>query len=204
MKNRRSILYVLIIGFYAETATANAALPAIALEGPFLLALLLPIILLEAVLIKRKMHLGFGHSLQVVTVANIASTIAGAPIAFGLVVLYQFGITAVFEWVASPVLQDSFEAFPPIWQGVISGIMFPMYVMGIKGMGLPSMIIAGVIFWTLCFLISWPLEFQIARLMLKTKTFEVAKLNSAFKQANLCSYACLVVFWLGYTFFYMS
>lgn len=75
----------------APMLLANAGLPMLAVQLPLLAGLIVPIIVLEAAILIKKLHLPWRRALSLSAVANAASTLVGVPLTwavlFGLQVL---------------------------------------------------------------------------------------------------------------------
>jgi hypothetical protein len=67
---------------------ANAGVPMLAVQMPLLAALLVPIIGLEAAILARLLRLSWGAAIPTAAKANLASTLVGVPLTWGIL----FGI----------------------------------------------------------------------------------------------------------------
>ncbi len=73
-------------------AQANAGLPMLFLVWPAMWALLVPIILLEALVATRILHIGFLQATQIAGVANVLSTFVGIPITWILLLIVEMNV----------------------------------------------------------------------------------------------------------------
>jgi hypothetical protein len=164
-------------------AHADALLPTIALISPITVFLLLPIIVIEAWYVGRFLDLRFWKATGVMTLANVVSTIIGIPITFGLsslqnrVMIHVYGSEkANFDkWIATG--DASARAFSfghyPGWAFLTSAFV--------------TLIV--------CFLVSWWVEYLVARWRLKalidSAKFSRRQTNQAVRNANILSYSFL-------------
>jgi hypothetical protein len=71
---------------------ADAGIPMISLEMPVMLGALIPVIIIESLLIKRALPLTYQKAFAGIAMANIFSTIAGAPLAWLLMLAIELGV----------------------------------------------------------------------------------------------------------------
>lgn len=92
---------------------ANIGLPMILLHWPLMLAALLPIILVEAQVIRHRLPMPYRQAVIGVGRANVFSTIVGVPLAWVLMFLLQMGVMIPLTSVADKWhwAQDG-----PVWQ----------------------------------------------------------------------------------------
>jgi hypothetical protein len=92
---------------------ANIGLPMILLHWPLMLAALLPIILVEAQVIRHRLPMPYRQAVIGVGRANVFSTIAGVPLAWAVMFLLQMGVMIPLTSVADKWhwAQDG-----PVWQ----------------------------------------------------------------------------------------
>jgi hypothetical protein len=72
---------------------ADAGIPMIFVEWPLMLCALVPVILLEALVIRRSLALSFGSAFIGVGRANVYSTVVGVPLAWGLMFVVQLALS---------------------------------------------------------------------------------------------------------------
>jgi len=68
---------------------ANAGLPMIMVAMPVMLYALLPIVLIEAYVLRRSLHVSTGRSLVYAAVSNLVSTLVGIPLTWLILVAFQ-------------------------------------------------------------------------------------------------------------------
>ena len=83
----RAILLVLGGLFLAQPAFANVGLPMLAVTWPGAWALLLPVVLVEALVARRVLAASWRQSLKVAAWANVASTLVAVPLSWLLPLL---------------------------------------------------------------------------------------------------------------------
>src|SRR5580704_6315483 len=84
---------------------ADAGVPMIVFTLPALLMLLLPVILIEGFLCKKWLGLSTWEAMKSNAVANLASTIVGMPLAWGIMLAVELGGEEVL--MHTPVLENS-------------------------------------------------------------------------------------------------
>jgi len=72
---------------------ADAGVPMICVQRPFMFCALLPVIVIEALIVRRRLHLSNRRSFIAATKANFFSTLAGVPLAWILMLIAEFTIT---------------------------------------------------------------------------------------------------------------
>src|ERR1043166_2769042 len=73
---------------------ADVGIPMLYLEAPARLFAIVPVIFLEAYMLSRSLQLPFWHSSHVSAVANLASSLVGVPLAWGLMLLLEVVTTS--------------------------------------------------------------------------------------------------------------
>jgi HEAT repeat protein len=100
----------------ATPAQANAGIPMLLLVWPAMWLLLLPIIVLEAAVATKILHIDFMQGVQIAGVANLVSTLVGIPITWFLLFIVQlkaaskkgdFGLDTLRGKILSVTLQSS-------------------------------------------------------------------------------------------------
>jgi hypothetical protein len=84
---------------------ADIGIPMIALTFPTMLLLLIPVILIEALLCKRWLGLTARDAFRSNTIANLASTIIGVPIAWAIMFAVEMGAFGVVD--RFPTIENS-------------------------------------------------------------------------------------------------
>jgi hypothetical protein len=104
---------------------ADAGLPMIFVQMPVMIGALIPVIILEALLIRRWVSLPYGEAFRGIAKANVRSTLVGIPIAWvamfmlELVIGLPIAIGAnIFDWkVDSPILEFVFFVISAAYVG---------------------------------------------------------------------------------------
>lgn len=85
----------------ASCSYANAGIPIIAIQLPFMLSLLVPVILIEAILLRESLSLHWFTAILISCKANLISTVLGCPVAWFLQffasVLASASLTALYK-----------------------------------------------------------------------------------------------------------
>ncbi len=167
--------------------------PMIFVQWPLMFAALLPVIAVEAWIFRRRLTLPLGRAVKGSTVANLASTIAGVPIAWAVMLAVEFplmlGISHFAEryhWAMSSPLWSVLSMFMSAWVGPP--------IKSYAGIALA----AAILLIPTYFLSVW-IERRICRRIFKP--IETEPVNRAVRVANLWSYGLLLVLalsWYGY------
>ena len=72
---------------------ADAGVPMICVQWPFMVCALVPVIVIEAMIVRRRLRISNRRSFIAATKANLFSTLAGVPLAWILMLIAQFTIT---------------------------------------------------------------------------------------------------------------
>jgi hypothetical protein len=109
---------------------SDAGLPMITLTFPLMLALLVPVVLIEAWLYRKWLSLGAGAALRSSAIANVASTLVGVPLAWGIMLLFQFGLLGsllrisrlghALDRLNGPLADLVLTILAPAWLGPLS------------------------------------------------------------------------------------
>lgn len=162
-------------------ASANAGVPMIFLAMPALGLSIIPIIIIEAIFLRKKLELAVPRAFKVTTISNLVSTLVGIPLTWLLLVLIQmlaggggaFGIDTTLGKVLSVTLQAA-------W-------LIP-YESDLHWM-IP---VAGLVLLVPFFFASWWSEYFVSKKMLKEPSAQRVKI--AVRNANIITYA-LLAFW---------
>ena len=109
----KSLLSLCILLCISSVASANAGVPIIFLAMPTLGLSILPIIIIEAMFLSKKLELTTSSAFKTTTISNPVSTIVGIPLTWLLLVLIQmlaggggaFGLDTTLGKVLSVTLQ---------------------------------------------------------------------------------------------------
>ncbi len=77
----------------AIPSQADAGIPMLAIAWPGMFLALIPVVLIEAWVLKPRLCLTMRKALKLASVANLASTVVGVPIAWGVYLALQLGVT---------------------------------------------------------------------------------------------------------------
>jgi len=168
-----------------SVASANAGLPMIFLAMPALVLSIIPIIIIEAMFLSKKLDLTTSSAFKTTTISNLVSTIVGIPLTWLLLVLIQmlaggggaFGLDTTLGKVLSVTLQAP-------W-------LIP-YEADLDWM-IP---VASLVLLIPFFFTSWWSEYFVSKKMLKEHPAQRIKI--AVRNANLITYALLAFWPLGF------
>jgi hypothetical protein len=175
-------------------ALADVGIPMITIEWPVMLLALGPVIVLEALLIRRWVSLSYRDAFKGITWANVLSTLVGVPLAWlimlgvQLAVFLPLGLAAdKWHWnLDAPVLQ------------VIAVMASSVYVYGSKS---PDWIIPSGIAVLLvpCFFLSVWIESKVC--FRTWKTLDREAVRRGVYRSNLASYLALFILACGWVFY---
>ncbi len=162
-------------------ASANAGVPMIFLAMPALGLSIIPIIIIEAMFLSKKLELTTTSAFKTTTISNLVSTIVGIPLTWLLLVLIQmlaggggaYGLDTTLGKVLSVTLQAA-------W-------LIP-YESDLHWM-IP---VAGLVLLVPFFFASWWSEYFVTKKMLKEHSAQRVKI--VVRNANIITYA-LLAFW---------
>ena len=179
------LLALLILLGIPVVAWANAGVPMIVLVMPALGLSIIPITVIEAFYLGRKLALSFSKAVKTAAIANLVSTLVGVPLAWLVLVFLQmitggggaFGFDSTLGKVLSVTLQAA-------W-------LIP-YESDLHWM-IP---VAGLVLMVPFFFVSWWSESYVAKTMLKE--YPAQKVNVAVRNANILTYFLLAFWPFGY------
>jgi hypothetical protein len=162
-------------------AFANAGVPMIGILYPGMGIMLVPVIMLEIVVLRRRLSAPLSLTARMVTVSNLVSTLVGVPLTWVALVVLQ-GVTGAggpvgppFETLAGKMLAVTWQA---PWMMPYESDMYWMVPVAAMVLLIPF------------FFASWLIEYQLSRLFMRDIDREVLKRGVL--AANLASYALLV------------
>ncbi|MGD2118508.1 MAG: hypothetical protein PVG66_09125 [Chromatiales bacterium] len=178
---RKSLLALCIFLCVPSVASANAGVPMIFLAMPVLGFSIIPIIIIEAIFLSKKLELASPSAFKTTTISNLVSTIVGIPLTWLLLVLIQmlaggggaYGLDTTLGKVLSVTLQ--------------AGWLIP-YESDLHWM-IP---VAGLVLLVPFFFASWWSEYFVTKKMLKDHSAQRVKI--AVRNANIITYV-LLAFW---------
>jgi hypothetical protein len=177
----KSLIILCLLLCIPSVASANAGVPMIFLAMPALGLSIIPIIIIEAIFLSKKLELPISGAFKTTIISNLVSTIVGIPLTWLLLVLIQvlaggggaFGLDTTLGKVLSVTLQAA-------W-------LIP-YESDLHWM-IP---VAGLILLFPFFFASWWSEYFVSKKMLKEHSAQRVKI--AVRNANIITYA-LLAFW---------
>lgn len=181
----KALLTLCILSCIPGVASANAGVPMIFLAMPALGLSIIPIIIIEAIFLSKKLELAIPSAFKTTTISNLVSTIVGIPLTWLLLVLIQmlagggsaFGLDTTLGKVLTVTLQAA-------W-------LIP-YESDLHWM-IP---VAGLVLLVPFFFASWWSEYFVSKKMLKEHSAQRVKI--AVRNANIITYSLLVFWPIGY------
>ncbi len=178
---RTSFLTICMLLCVPGAASANAGVPMIFLAMPVLGLSIIPIIIIEAIFLGKKLEIDALPSFKITTISNLVSTVAGIPLTWVLLVLIQMifggGGALGLETTLAKVLSVTLQA--PWLIPYESNLHWMIPVAG------------GVLLFPF-FFASWWSEYLVSKKMLKGHSAQRIKI--AVRNANIITY-CLLGFW---------
>lgn len=176
--------------FSAQDAFANVALPFVFVTVPGMVLALLPVVIVEAYVIKKQLHVPYESARSVSISANLCTTFLGVPLTW---------VVAVIAEIICGYYVGCFSHSSPI--GKVLGFM----VLGSVILLDPTkgnddfLFVALQSAWILvpCFFASWWIEYLVAAK--KLKDIPKKQVKTAIMWANLYSYGALEVVFLTWT-----
>lgn len=183
----RVTVALLITAIFAGTASANAGVPMIFITMPAMLIALVPIVFIEAQVIKTLLNLEYWHTFKIAGIANLASTILGIPLTWIALVGLEIGLGGGsaygLDTIAGKFLAVTLQAPWLIPYEKDLGWMVPLAFL-----------------WLLipfCY-VSYLLEYYVARLFMRNSGIEPKLLKRVVLRANLISYSLLALICIGF------
>ena len=182
MLNKYNKKILIITAFFAipQIAYANAGVPMIFLIMPALALSIVPIILIEAFYIAKKLELSNKLSFKVVTISNLVSTIVGIPLTWVILVVIQMvtggGGAYGLNTTLGKVLAVTWQAPWLIPYETSLDWMVP---------------VAGLFLLIPFFFVSWWSEYFVSKRMIQNIEFPVLK--KQVRNANLITYGLLTL-----------
>ena len=173
------------------TLLADAGIPMIALTLPLMLLLLLPVVGIEALLYRKWLQLRTWEAIKSSAASNVASTIVGVPLAWGVMLVLEFGM---FGLVASSQAIQNWRS--PI-AGVISLLLGSAWIGPAEGTNLWKIPAAALVLLIPFFFISYLIEYFIVVCVLDIP-HEVThpaytRVRRAVRNANLTTYGAMFI-----------
>lgn len=174
---------------------ANVGVPMIFIHWPLMLGALVPVIIVEALFIRRWLPLSLRDAFVGIGKANVLSTLVGVPLAWLAMLVLEFAVILPFGVAAE---KWKWELDGPVWQ--VLGFLVSVAWLGPTRGYLHWMVPAAVALLLVpCFYLSVVIE---RRSCTRTwTTADPARVRRAVFAANLVSYALLFVLACGWVTF---
>jgi len=187
LKNIGTISAFLLI--VPSIASADAGVPMIFLTFPAMLFALIPIILIEAVIISKFLKIGFKKTVVPSGIANIATTILGFPLSWGLLLCLELLTTG----------GGCGPGFANLGKSVITVIVESAWICPWEDQLFWLIPVAAIICFIVAFFVSVFFEYLILKRIFKN--FDKLLVKKTVWIVNLTSYALLIILSLVYLFF---
>ena len=181
----KSLLTLCMLLCIPGLASANAGVPMIFLAMPALGLSIIPIIIIEAIYLSKKLELAAPSAFKTTSISNLVSTIVGIPLTWLLLVLIQMlaggGGAFGLDTTLGKVLSVTFQA---AWLIPYESDLYWM---------IP---VAGLVLLVPFFFVSWWSEYFVSKKMLKEHSSQKVKI--AVRNANIITYALLTLWPIGF------
>ena len=172
---------------------ADAGVPMIFVQWPLMLCALVPVIVIEALVVRHRLALSYRKAFVGAAKANTLSTLAGVPLARGLMLVVELVTAFPLIWAAE---KWHWHPFSPI--------LYVFYVLAIAWTGPPAtswapIALASALLLVPTFFVSVWLERRSYRR--SWSDLAAAAVDRSVWSANLCSYTLLFITacgWLGW------
>jgi hypothetical protein len=169
---------------------ADAILPSLVLVWPITILLLLPIIGVEAKYARNRLNLSRGQAFRVFGVANLASTVVGLAIATAVAGAIQDRLQIRLFGTRQSNL-DQWSRGGDVSQLARGFGQYPRW----------TLIVAALLMFALCFMISWWVESAYVKWWIKRRKPDAGLVNSqtsrVVRNANVLSYVLLAAISIG-------
>ena len=185
---KKRIFYILLFSVITPvSAWANAGLPMIVIAMPLMLSALIPIIGIEAYIIKRKLNLSFRDAMVSSATANVISTIIGVPITWGILYLMQISIALMLGGISSGYSGFTMGAF---FQKFLTVIWESPWLLNSRDTYwmIPT---AQLILLVPFFFSSWKIEYFVVKRI--NRQLQLRAINLTCFRANLITYLLLAL-----------
>ena len=182
----------------SSMALADVGIPMIVIEWPLMLAALVPVIILEALLIRRWLPLSYRQTFKGTAAANVVSTLAGVPLAWLMLLATEFAVGLPMVIAADKLHLNPDE---PVLR-VIFMLVSSAWIEG-EGDSMKWIIPACIaILLVPCFFLSVWIESKVCFGLWNNLDREA--IRRGVYRSNLASYAALFILaccWIGYGYF---
>lgn len=173
---------------------ADAGVPMIFLTFPAMLAMLIPVILIEATLLRKWLGLQVWTAIKSSAAANVASTLIGVPVAWGVTLLFEFfafgaimripAISRAADKWNSPLAHVVVTVLAPAWLGPDERNLYWMVPLAAIVLLVPTF-----------FLSVWIEAFVVNRMVSvpegDSSNLTSSRIRATVRNANLVSYGLL-------------
>jgi hypothetical protein len=163
---------------------ADAGVPMIALEMPVMFFALVPIILIEAYVIRRRLNLRFRISSIASAAANVVSTIIGIPVAWGAMLALHLLTTGGYA-----------KGIQTLSQKIVAVTLQAAWLIPYRSEGYWMIPTAAIVLLVPNYLISVWLERLVARRILRDT--DRTRVDATVRLANIVSYSGLLILCLA-------
>jgi len=181
---RTTIILVAIL--LAASLSANAGIPMLMIEWPFMILSLLPIIYFEAWVIQKYIKLTHKQLLKITTASNFASTLIGVPLTYAIILVLQYLLTDHITIQANNS-----------WGLLVHSIIFPALAIPAENSLWFIFPVSGSVLLVFYFLVSWQIEKLATRFLLKNQNISSQIISKSVLLANIYSYLALFVIWVA-------
>lgn len=190
MKRFGLVFTFFVLLLIPSIVSANVGIPVIGLSLPLMIVTLIPIIIIEAILIRAFLNVTSKRATAASVFANVVSTFIGMPLAWGL--LYVFEII-----VLSGLLSGCVGGPDASWFGryILPSLIQTAWLCPDEP-ALPILIpIAVIIIFIVAFFFSVFFEYQVVKRFMKTKPASLVK--QVVWRMNFYTYFLLIMIVLG-------
>lgn len=174
--------------FKPVDALANAGVPMLFVTLPAMLTALIPVITIEAYVLRKRLSLSLVKSTVSSAIANVLSTLVGIPLAWIALVAVQ--MTTAF---AVRVVSDGEGiALPEAFQRILFVIWQSPWLMPSESDYSWLIPTAMLVFLIPCFVVSWKSECLVIRML--NKQIDTQEVKSTSFEANLISYSLFALY----------
>jgi hypothetical protein len=186
------------MNFSSSIALADVGIPMIVIEWPLMLMAMVPVIILEALLIRRWVSLSYRDAFKGTTAANVVSTLAGVPLSWLMMLAVEYAVGLPMD-IAADKLHLNVDG--PVFR-VVSMLVSVAWIGG-EDASMKWIIPACIaILLVPCFFLSVWIESKVCLGIWKNLDRETVR-RGVFR-SNLASYTALLVLtcsWVGFGYF---
>lgn len=167
---------------------------------PAMVALLVPIILLEAFLCKRLLNVGWWASIKANAASNVASTVVGVPAAWGVMLILEFASAETLPRI--PAVERNLEAWNSPLARVVATVFSAAWLApDDKNLYWMVPLAALVLLVPTYFLSVWIESYIVEQLLFVSQEDQTAaevRTRKAVRDANRISYGFLIIGGIGW------